>query len=189
MVIPAVVAFQGVESVNKGPGLMFSTLPQVFDKMTGGNLIGVAFFVLVLFAALTSSISLMETIVSLFCDKFKLNRKLACVLVFLGCILLGLPSSLGFSVWSGITPLGEDTSILDFFDFASNSVLMPIAALLTCIFVGYVLKPQVVIDEISLNGGFKREKLFTVIIKYVAPICIILILVSSILDVFGIFPI
>ena len=189
MVIPAVVAFQGVESVNKGPGLMFSTLPQVFDKMPGGNIIGVVFFVLVLFAALTSSISLMETIVSLFCDKFKLNRKLTCVLVFLGCIILGLPSSLGFNVWSGITPLGEGSSILDFFDFASNSVLMPIAALLTCIFVGYVLTPKVIVDEIALNGKFKREKLFVVIIKYIAPICIVLILISSVLDALKIFTI
>ncbi len=186
MIIPSVFAFSGGDeaALGKGPGLMFITLPKVFDSMPGGTIIGAAFFLLVLFAALTSSISLMETIVSIFEDKFKIGRKKTCWLVLAGAFLLGVPSSLGFGVLGSISVLG--LSILDMFDFASNSVLMPIVAFLTCIFVGYVLKPQSVIDEVEVSAPFKAKKLFTVIIKYVAPVFIVLILVSSVLDVLGI---
>lgn len=186
MIVPAASAF-GNGEVNKGPGLMFATLPAVFDKMPGGHIVGAVFFILVLFAALTSSISLMETIVSIFCDKFGWNRKWTCLIVFLGCLVLGVPSSLGFGAWGHILPLGMD--LLSFFDFISNSVMMPIVALLTCIFVGYVIKPVALIDEIEQTEKFKAKTLFTVIIKYVAPICIVLILISSVLDGLGIFKI
>ncbi len=189
MIIPAVFVFSGGDeaALGKGPSLMFITLPKVFDSMAGGTFIGATFFLLVLFAALTSSISLMETVVSIFQDKLKWNRKVACIMVLIGSILVGLPSSLGFGVWGHIQIIG--LSFLDFFDFISNSVLMPFVALLTCIFVGYVLKPQPLIDEIKLSSAFKREKLFVVMIKYFAPICIVLILISSVLDVFGVFKI
>ncbi|MBO7148620.1 MAG: sodium-dependent transporter [Clostridia bacterium] len=183
MIVPAVFAFSGgnAEAINAGPGLMFITLPKVFETMYGGQIIGAVFFLLVLFAALTSSISLMETVVSIFCDKFGWNRKLTCLIVFIGCLIIGLPSSLGNGVWSNITLLGMD--FLSFFDFVSNSVIMPIVALLTCIFVGFVIKPKAIADEVALTGKFKSEKLFNVVIKYVAPVCILLILISSILDV------
>ncbi|MBR4030025.1 MAG: sodium-dependent transporter [Clostridia bacterium] len=186
MIIPAVFSFSGGDSsaLNQGPGLMFVTLPKVFDSMPAGTFIGIAFFVLVLFAALTSSISLMETVVSIIQDKFKLNRKITCVIVFAGSIILGLPSCLGYGMWSAIKILGMQ--FLDFFDFISNSVLMPIVAFLTCIFVGYIIKPQTLIDEIELNGKFKQKTLFKVVIKYVAPVCIVLILLSSILSAAGI---
>jgi NSS family neurotransmitter:Na+ symporter len=152
--------------------------------MPGGTVIGIIFFLMVLFAALTSSISLMETVVSVIQDKFKLNRKITCLIVFIGSVALGLPSSLGNGAWAGIEILGF--AFLDFFDFISNSVLMPIVALLTCIFVGYVIKPKALTDEIEASGKFKRKKMFVVIIKYIAPVCIILILISSILDAMGI---
>ncbi len=186
MIIPAVFSFSGGDesALGKGPGLMFITLPRVFDSMAGGAIIGTAFFLLVLFAALTSSISLMETVVSILQDKLKWSRKLTCLVVLAGCILLGLPSSLGNGVWSSVTIFGM--AFLDFFDFISNSVLMPIVALLTCIFVGYVIKPKALIEEVELSAPFRWKKLFTVIIKYVAPVCIVLILISSILDVLGI---
>ena len=186
MIVPAVFAFSGGDesALGKGPGLMFITLPKVFESMAGGSIIGAVFFILVLFAALTSSISLMETVVSIFMDKFGWNRKLTCILVFLFCVALGLPSSLGFGVLSDVTIM--NFSFLDFFDFISNSVLMPIVAFLTCIFVGYVIKPKTLTDEIESSGQFKRKKMFVVIIKYIAPVCIILILVSSILDAMGI---
>ena len=189
MIIPAVFAFSGGDeaALGKGPGLMFVTLPKVFESMKGGQAIGAAFFLMVFFAALTSSISLMETVVSIFQDKFKWNRKLTCLVVFIGSVLIGLPSTLGFGVWGHITIIG--LSFLDFFDFISNSVLMPIVAFLTCIFVGYVIKPKAVIEEVELSGNFKRKKLFVWVIKYFAPICILLILISSVLDVFGIFKI
>ncbi len=189
MIIPAVFVFSGgtPEALGKGPSLMFVTLPKVFETMWGGHFIGILFFLLVLFAALTSSISLMETVVSIVCDKCKIGRKLSCLVVFIGSVVLGLLSIFGYSIWSHITIIG--LQFLDFFDFISNSVLMPVVAFLTCIFVGYVIKPQAVIEEVELSSKFKRKKLFVFVIKYMAPICIVLILISSVLDAFGIFKI
>lgn len=187
MIVPAVFAFSGGDeaALNKGAGLMFVTLPKVFaDAGTLGYVFGGVFFLLVLFAALTSSVSLMETVVSIFQDKFHWKRRTTCALVMLACLLLALPSSLGYGALDWIQPLGM--SLLDFFDFISNSVLMPVVAFLTCIFVGYVVKTKTVADEVKLSSPFKREGLFTVVIKYIAPVCIVLILVTSVLDAFGI---
>ncbi len=186
MIIPAVFAFSGgdASALSQGPGLMFVTLPKIFESMPGGVYIGITFFVMVFFAALTSAISLMETVVSIFHDKFKLNRKLCCLIVLGISLLLGIPSSLGYSVWSGVKILGMQ--ILDFFDFASNNLLMPLIALITSIFVGYVLKPKMIIEEVEISGEFKVKKLFSFIIKYVAPVFIVLILISSVLNAFGI---
>lgn len=186
MIIPAVFAFSGGDesALGKGPGLMFITLPKVFDSMPGGRLIGAAFFLMVFFAALTSAISLMETIVSILQDKLKMKRTPACLAVLAFSVAMGLLSCFGYSILEGFKILG--LQMLDFFDFISNSVIMPIVAFFTCLFVGWFLKPKAVIDEVSLNGRFKQKKLFEVMIKYIAPIFTILILISSILDVFGI---
>ncbi len=193
MIIPAVYAFSGGDeaALGKGPGLMFETLPKIFDTMPGGNIIGAVFFFMVLLAALTSSISLMETIASIVMDKLKLSRTVSCLLIIGVSVALGVVSALGYSVWDSVKILGMQ--FLDFFDFISNSLLMPIVAFVTCIFVGYFLRPKAVIDEIELpdeNGKpyhtFKAKKMFSVIIRYIAPVCILLILVSSVLDVFGI---
>ncbi len=186
MIIPAVFSFSGgtPEALGQGPSLMFVTLPKVFETMSAGTVIGAAFFVLVLFAALTSSISLMETVVSIVCDKFKINRILSCLIVFVISVALGIPSALGYGVLDGISIIGM--SFLDFFDFISNSVLMPIVAFLTCIFVGYIIKPESLIDEVEISAPFQRKTLFTVIIKYIAPVCIVSILISSVLNAFGI---
>ena len=186
MIIPAVFTFSGgtPEALGKGPGLMFVTLPQVFETMSGGALIGIIFFLLVLFAALTSSISLMETVVSIVRDKTKLGRTAACIAVLVFSVVLGLLSSLGYGPLAGVKIIGMQ--FLDFFDFISNNVIMPVVAFFTCIVVGYIVKPYTVINEVKLSGTFKREKLFVFVIKYLAPICIVLILISSILDVLGI---
>jgi len=183
MVVPAVVAFSGSSEITAGPGLMFQVLPQVFNKIPGGGIVGALFFLLVLFAALTSSISLMEAVVSIFRDSFKISRVKASVLTIVISILLGIPSSLGNGVWGSFKIIG--LNFLDFCDFITNSVIMPVVALLTCIFVGYIIKPKSLIEEAELAGGFKAKKMFTVVIKYVAPICILLILISSILSAFG----
>ncbi len=189
MIIPAVFAFSGgtPEALGKGPSLMFVTLPKVFETMPFGDVVGVAFFLLVLFAALTSSISLMETVVSIFCDKLHIERKLSCLLVFILSVVIGLVSCFGYSIWSSVTIIG--LQFLDFFDFISNSVLMPIVAFFTCIFVGYVIKPKAIIDEVESSAKFSQKKLFVFVIKYAAPVCIVLILVSSVLDAFGVFKI
>ncbi len=191
MIIPAIFSFYHGdealigENLTKGPGLMFVMLPKVFDSMPGGDIIGALFFVLVLFAALTSSISLMETIVSIFMDKLKVGRKAACLIVLGISIVIGLPSSLGFGVLSFIEPLGAGTSILDFFDFITNNVIMPVVAFITCILVGYVIKPKAIIEEVELNGKFSGKKLFTVVIKYIAPVCIVAILIFSVMEALG----
>ena len=186
MVIPAVYAL-GDGKVSSGPGLMFKALPMVFDSFAGGDILGILFFILVLFAAITSSISLMETVVSIFCDKLKASRKVVCILVYLGCLLLGVPSALGYGTLSSVQIIGM--AFLDFFDFISNSVIMPIVAFLTCVFVGYFIKPKTLIEEVELTGKFKQKVLFTVMIKYIAPIFIVLILLSSVLGAFGLFKI
>ena len=129
----------------------------------------------------------METVVSTIMDKFHLERKLCCLIVIGICLVLGVPSALGFSVWSAVLPLGMD--ILTFFDFVSNSIMMPILAFITCIFVGYILKPRAVIEEVEISGKFTLKKMFTVMIRYVAPVFLIAVLVSSILDGFGIYKI
>lgn len=188
MIIPAVFAFSGGDpsALNAGPGLMFITLPKVFASMNFGGALGMVFFILVFFAAVTSAISLMETIVSILMDLFHWTRRKTSILVFVYCLLMGIPSSLGFGIWDFIQPLGM--SILDAWDFISNSILMPIVALLTCFFVGFVIKPQTIIDEACVEGAaFKGKKLFTVIIKWVAPIILVAILISSILNALGIF--
>lgn len=187
MIIPAVFAFSGGDpaALGQGPGLMFVTLPKVFDVMPGGSIIGAVFFLMVLLAALTSSISLMETIVSIFHDKFKLDRKLCCLIVLGICLALGIPSSLGYSLWSEVKIMGMQ--FLDFFDFVSNSVIMPIVALLTCIFVGFILKPKAIIEEVQMEDEkFRLKSMFSVVIRFVAPVCILAILISSVLSAFGI---
>ena len=186
MIVPACFAFSGGDpaALGQGPGLMFGVLPKVFANMPGGAVIGVVFFLMVLLAALTSSISLMETVVSTVLDKWKMDRKLCCLLVLGISLLLGVPSCLGYSVWSGVTLLGMQ--ILDFFDFITNSVMMPVVALATCAFVSFFLKPKTVIEEVSLSGKFKQKTLFSVVIRYVAPVCILAILVSAVLSAFGV---
>ena len=186
MIIPSVFAFSGGDesALGKGPSLMFITLPKVFESMTGGSIIGSIFFIMVFFAALTSSISLMETIVSIVMDKFGMSRKKACVTVIILSIILGLLSTFGYSIWSNFTIIGFQ--FLDFFDFISNSVIMPIVALLTCILIGYIIKPQALIEEIEQGGKFKRKALFTIVIKYIAPVFIVAILIFSVLEGFGI---
>lgn len=187
MIIPAVFSFSGGDegALGQGPGLMFVTLPKVFETFPGGTYIGALFFILVLLAALTSSISLMETVVSIFIDKFGWKRNVTCLIVLIGSILLGLLSTLGYGIWADIKIIGMQ--FLDFFDFISNSVIMPIVALVTCIFVGYFIRPQTLIDEVETeNAKFKSKKMFVVMIKYISPIFILLILISSVLNAFGI---
>lgn len=186
MIVPSVFALSGGKEseLKQGASLMFKTLPEVFDSMTGGTIIGALFFIMVFFAALTSSISLMETVVSIITDKTRIGRKATCAIVLIGCIVLGLPSCFGFSVLSFIQIAG--LSILDMFDFLSNSILMPIVAFLTCVFIGYIIKPKTLTDEIELTGKFKGKMLFNIVIKYIAPVCIVLILISSVLDALGI---
>lgn len=179
MIIPAVVAFSGgPEGIKAGPGLMFETLPKVFMSMPGGNIVGIVFFLLVSLAALTSSISLMETIVAAICEKTKLKRKMACVVVMIGAIAVGMLSVLGYSVWKDVRILGKD--VLDFFDFISNNAIMPLVAMFTCILIGYIVKTKYVEEEIESSGVFKSKKLYRVMVKFIAPVCLLVIFIWSV---------
>ena len=191
MIIPPVIAFNGGDpsKINAGPGLMFITLPQVFEKMAFGSVIGTVFFLLVLFAALTSSISLMETIVSVVIDKTGLNRKVSTIGIAIVVLIIGVPSCLGYGPWAGITIIGMQ--FLDFFDFISNSVMMPIVAFLTCILIGHVVGTKVIADEVEAEAGvFHRKKLHEIMVKWIAPVLLVLILGSELATkVFKIFTI
>ncbi|MCQ2603900.1 MAG: sodium-dependent transporter [Spirochaetia bacterium] len=177
MVIPAVFVFLGEDSISAGPGLIFITLPKVFNSMKGGAFIGTVFFLLVFFAALTSAISLMETVVDSIQYKFRTKRKPAMFMTIAIALVLGSLSSLGNGILSSIKIMGMD--FLSFFDYISNNIMMPVTAICTCIFIGYFLKPKTLIDEIELSGPFKAKAVFVLSIKYFAPICIGIILISQ----------
>lgn len=185
MIIPCVYAFSGGEAGLKesGKGLMFVTLPKVFETMNGGRVVGFLFFAGVFFAAITSAVSIMETIVSSISEKWHISRIRSCILVASICALLGILPSFGYSILKNVRIFGFD--ILDFFDFLSNNIVIPLVALGTCILVGYVTGVKDIGEEISLVGNFKRKKMFSAVIKYIAPICIVLILLTSFLEVAG----
>jgi len=186
MIIPVVYLFSGEAGLaTGGPGLMFKTLPKVFDIMPFGTVLGALFFVLVLFAALTSSISIMEAIVSNLMDGFKMSRKKSVIIIIAISLVLGVITSLGNGVLSHITILKMD--FLTFFDYFSNSVLMPIVALGTCIMIGWRVGTKVIEEEVTQNGDkMSRVAVFRIMVKYIAPVCMMIILVFYSLAQFGI---
>ncbi|MDE5604577.1 MAG: sodium-dependent transporter [Eubacterium sp.] len=186
MIVPAVFAYSGgdADALGKGPSLMFITLPKVFNGMPFGTVVGSLFFVLVFFAALTSAVSVMEAIVAGIDDKYKIGRRKATVIAFVYAVIIGVFCSLGFGILNHIKIFGFD--ILDFLDFVSNSVLMPVVGMLTCIVIGFIIKPKAVIEEVEMNGRFKMKKFYTIMVKWIAPVFIFIILVSSVLDALGI---
>ncbi|MCQ2356936.1 MAG: sodium-dependent transporter, partial [Methanocorpusculum sp.] len=183
LIIPAVFVFSGgsPEALGAGPGLMFQALPKVFDMMPFGSIVAAFFFVLVAVAALTSCICMLEVPVAVLGDRFGVSRKTALGLVFLFTMALVVPISLGFSVLDWISLAGM--SLLDMFDFFSNSILLPIVALLTCIFIGWIVKPKMVIDEVKRSSPFRAERMYEVMVKFIAPICIAAILIYGLLSV------
>ena len=186
MIIPAVFAFSGgdAETLGAGPSLMFITIPKVFASMGLGTFAGIIFFVLVLFAALTSSIALTESAVSTFEDEFKWNRKKSTVIIGIIMIVLGSLSALGYGPLADVKILGMQ--FLDFFDFLTNTVMMPVAAIATCLLVSKVVGVKRIEDEVTQCGGkFRRKKIFCFMIKYLCPIFAGLILISSVANAFG----
>ena len=173
-------------AMNAGPGLMFITLPKVFATLGAvGPWIGLAFFVLVVFAAATSAISLFEACVASVCDVLHIERKAATFFTTALIMFLATFSAIGYGPWKMITIGGMP--FLDFFDFITNSVLMPITAAATCIFVGWILTPKSIIDEVEAEGNvFKAKGLYVVMVKWFAPALVIAILVSEICRALGI---
>ena len=186
MIIPAVFSFSGgdPDTLQAGPSLMFITIPKVFDSMGLGTVIGILFFLLVLFAAVTSSIALTESAVSTFEDELGWGRKKATVLVGVIMLLLGSLSSLGYGPLANMKILGMQ--FLDFFDFLTTSVMMPIAAIAICLLVSKVIGVKRIEEEV-LHGesSFRRKKVFYIMIQYLCPIFAVIILISSIANAFG----
>lgn len=186
MIIPAVFAFSGgdAETLQAGPALMFITIPKVFESMGLGTFVGILFFVLVLCAAVTSSIALTESAVSTFQDELKWGRKKATIIVGVIMVALGSLSSLGYGPLAGVRIIGMQ--FLDFFDFLTNSVMMPIAAIATCLLVSRVIGVKKIEEEMLLEGGtFRRKKIFNFMIQYLCPIFAAIILISSVANAFG----
>ena len=183
MIIPAVYTFMGTEGMAAGPSLMFVSLPKVFAAMGGiGTVVGIAFFVMVAFAALPSSMSLMEAVLSSVMDKLHLERKAAVLAVAALTGVLGIIVCLGYNVlyFELTLPNGSVGQILDVMDYVSNYVFMPVVAIATCILVGWVVKPKTIIEEVTLGGvKFGREKLYVVMVKFVTPVMLALLLLQS----------
>lgn len=184
MVIPTVFVFAGTEGMEaSGPGLMFQALPKTFSSMgIAGNIIGTLFFAMVLFAALTSSVSILEAVASGIIDKFKFSRTKAVLLEACAAVVLGVIVCFGYNFLYFEMPLpnGSTAQILDIMDYTSNNILMPILAIGTCILIGWIAKPDMVIAEATKNGEkFGRKTLFIVMVKYIAPVLLLLLLLKS----------
>lgn len=184
MIIPAVYVFMGQEGMNAaGPGLMFVYLPRVFNAMgVAGNVLGVIFFVMVSFAAVTSSVSILEAIVSSLMDRFKWSRLKSVLITIAYTLIMGIIVCMGYNrLYIEVTlPNGGEATILDIMDFVSNNILMPLVAFLTCVLVGWVIKPKAIIDEVTANGEkFGRKGLYVIMIKFIAPILLVVLMLQS----------
>ena len=183
MIIPAVYAFMGTDGMSSGPSLMFVSLPKVFAAMgVAGNIIGTIFFAMVLFAAITSAVSVMEAVVSCIMDAFHTSRTKAGTIEGIFALIVGIIVCLGYNklYFEFKLPNGSTAQILDIMDYISNNLLMPIVALATCILVGWVIKPKTVIEEVEKSGcKMGRKRLYTAMVKVIAPIFLILLLLQT----------
>ncbi len=184
MIIPAVYVFIGRDGMSSsGPGLMFIALPKVFASMgTIGNIIGCVFFFMVLLAALTSAISILEAVVASLIDSFGWSRGKATVIESTIALIIGIFICLGYNLFyfEAKLPNGVTAQILDIMDYLSNNILMPIVAIGTCLLVGWIVKPKTIIDEATKNGEkFGRKRLFIVMVKYIAPVLLFILLLGS----------
>jgi NSS family neurotransmitter:Na+ symporter len=185
MIIPAVYTFMGREGMAaSGPSLMFVSLPKVFASMGRiGNLVGCLFFAMVLFAAITSAVSVMEAVVSSFMDKFHMTRTKAAAVETAIALVGGVIVCLGYNklYFEFKLPNGAVAQILDIMDYISNNLLMPLVAIGTCVLIGWVLKPKAVIEEVEKSGGrFGRKQLYIIMIQYIAPILLVILLLKSV---------
>ena len=183
MIIPAVYVFSGVEGMASGPSLMFVSLPKVFAAMgSAGTIVGILFFIMVGFAALTSCVSIMETLVSSCMDLFHASRKTMSLLIAGLSAGAALVICLGYNAlyfeWQ--LPNGQIGQLLDVMDYVSNSFLMPLISLLTCVFVGWVLKPTWIEEEMQSSGHpFRQKKLYRFMIRYAAPLLMAILFAQS----------
>ena len=183
MIIPAVFVFLGVEGMSAGPGLMFISLPKVFFQMGPvGQVIGLVFFILAGFAALTSCISVLESIVANSIEILGTSRKNTTIVASIIYLIATGVIALGYSKFyvEVSLPNGSTGQLLDLMDYISNSFMMPLIALLSSIFIGWIMKPDWIIEEVEHGGvKFNRKKLYVVMVKYVLPIIMFILFMIS----------
>ena len=183
MIIPAVFVFSGTEGMASGPSLMFISLPKVFAAMGGaGRIVGIVFFVMVAFAALTSCVSIMETLVANCMEIFSCSRRRVSLIIGVLSAVAAAVICLGYNAlyFELKLPNGAVGQLLDVMDYISNSFLMPAISLLTCVFVGWVVGPQLIIEEMERTGDrFTRKKLYCFMIRYAAPIIMAVLFLQS----------
>lgn len=183
MIIPAVFVFSGTEGMSAGPSLMFISLPKVFSAMgKAGVLVGVLFFVSAIFATLTSCISVLESIVANCMEIFHMERKKTVLILSAIYLAASACIALGYSVFyfEVKLPNGSVGQLLDIMDYISNSVMMPLIALISTIFIGWVMKPEYVIEEVERNGEkFRRKRMYRIMIRYIAPIMMLILFLQS----------
>lgn len=183
MIIPSVYVFFGVEGMASGPSLMFVSLPRVFEAMgTAGNVTGLVFFVMVLFAALTSCVSIMETLVANCMELFHTSRQKMSLIIAGIFAAAAVIICLGYNIFYMELPLpnGQTAQLLDLMDYISNSFLMPFISLLTCLFIGWIMKPAWICEEMEASGHpFRRRKLYAFMIRYVAPVMMAILFLQS----------
>ena len=184
MIIPAVYCFSGIDGMNAGPSLMFISLPKTFSAMGRiGQFVGLLFFIMAVFAALTSCVSVLETVVANCMEILHTSRKKTTLIAGIIYAAMTAIVALGYSIFyfEVKLPNGSVGQLLDIMDYISNSFLMPIISFLSSILIGWIVGPKVIVDEVESTGDkFTRKKLFIFMIKYVVPvIMIVLFLVST----------
>ena len=183
MIIPAIYVFTGTDGMKSGPSLMFVSLPKVFESMgTAGIIVGAVFFLMVLFAALTSCVSIMETLVGTIMNIFKMSRRKTSLLICVYSLVTAVIICLGYNVFyfELKLPNGSTAQLLDIMDYISNSFLMPLISFLTAIFVGWVIKPKWIGEEMRVSSDrFKKEKLYSFMVKFVVPVIMAVLFFQS----------
>ena len=183
MIIPAVFVFLGTEGMSSGPSLIFITLPKVFESMgILGRFVAIIFFIMLAFAALTSCVSVMETLVANCMEIFHQSRKKMCAVIGVYSLVTALLICLGYNVFyfELQLPNGSVGQLLDVMDYISNSFLMPFISLLTSIFIGWVIGPQWIVDEVTKNHEkFPRAGLYRFMIQYVVPVVMLILFLMS----------
>ena len=183
MIIPSIYVFSGTEGMGAGPSLMFVSLPKVFAAMgVAGPVIGFVFFVMAAFAALTSCVSVLETVVANCMELFHASRKKTTIILTVIYCIASVVIALGYSVFylEVSLPNGTVGQLLDIMDYISNSFMMPFISLLSCILIGWIVGPQWIVDEMESTGDkFGRKKIYIAMVRYVAPVMMLILFLQS----------
>ena len=182
MIIFPICFSYGVE-VNAGPGLIFVSLPNIFNNMTGGRFWGALFFIFLSLAALTTVIAVVENLIAFFIDEMKLSRKAAALITGTGVAICSLPCVFGFNIWKDVQPLGGGSSILDFEDFIVSQNLLPIGSLLIVLYCA--LNWNAFMEEVNTGKGMIFPEWMKNYCRYILPLIVVVIFVWGYLKMFS----